>query len=189
MPPQGVILAGPNGAGRTTASKGLLPLGVEYVNADIIAQRLTGRSDAPGELEAMRIELSEIERLVAARESFAVETTLAPRAFEKRIAQWKAAGYEVVLIFMSLPNADLSIERVRARVGRGGHHVPDDIVRRRYEEGLRNFFHRYRNIVDRWYLYHNEGEVPLLIATGFAGEGIRIDDLQKWTTLEGRYGR
>ena len=187
--PQAVILAGPNGAGKTTASRGLLPLGVEYVNADIIAQRLTGRSDAPGELKAMRIEIVEIERLVAAGESFAVETTLAAKAFEKRIAQWREAGYTTVLIFMSLSSAELSIERVRARVAHGGHHVPENIVRRRYEEGLKNLFGRYRQIVDRWYLYDNEGPGPLLIATGSRQEGTRVDDLQKWSTLEGRYGR
>ena len=118
--PQAVILAGPNGAGKTTASKGLVPPGVAFVNADLIAQRLSGRADTPGELEAMRLEIAEIKRLVAGRESFAVETTLAPRAFEKRIMEWKRAGYEVGLVFMSLPYAEAAVMRVRMRVERGG---------------------------------------------------------------------
>ncbi len=186
-PPQAVILAGPNGAGKTTAAKGLLPSGIEYVNADIIAQRLTGRSDAPGEMEAMRIELAEIERLVAARESFAVETTLAPKAFEKRIAQWRAAGYRVGLFFVYLSSPELSIERVRLRVGRGGHHVPDDVIRRRYEEGLRNFFTRYRDLVDEWQLLDNTGDQTQSIAWASNQSGVTIDNPDLWSTLEERY--
>jgi len=186
-PPQAVILAGPNGAGKTTAAKGLLPSGIEYVNADIIAQRLTGRSDAPGEMEAMRIELAEIERLVAARQSFAVETTLAPKAFEKRIIQWQAAGYRVGLFFVFLSSPELSIERVRLRVDRGGHHVPDDVIRRRYQEGLRNFFSKYRHLVDEWQLLDNTGSQTQSVAWASNESGLIIDNPSLWSTLEGRY--
>lgn len=186
-PPQAVILAGPHGAGKTTASRGLLPLGIEYVNADIIAQRLTGRSDAPGELEAMRIEIAEIERLVAARESFAVETTLAPRAFEKRIAQWKAAGYRTRLYFIYLDDVELSLMRVRIRVGRGGHDVPEDIVRKRYEEGLRNFFQRYRGLVDEWQFIDNTEGKTIPVASASLEGGLRILDPLLWSKLEERY--
>jgi predicted ABC-type ATPase len=186
-PPQAVILAGPNGAGKTTAAKGLLPSGIEYVNADIIAQRLTGRSDAPGEMEAMRIELAEIERLVAARQSFAVETTLAPKAFEKRIIQWRANGYEIVLLFMCLPSADMAIQRVLMRVANGGHAVPEEVIRRRFDEGLRNFFRRYRSLVDVWEIFDNAGGPATPIARGTV-DGILIHDFLKWTTLEERYG-
>ena len=164
-PPQAVILAGPNGAGKTTASRGLLPPGVEYVNADIIAQRLSGRSDAPGELEAMRIEIAEIKRLVEARESFAVETTLAPRAFEKRIVQRRAAGYEVTLFFVYLADAEQSVRRVRKRFLHGGHDVPEEIVRRRYDEGLRNFFQKYRWSVDEWQFLDNSDVRTRLVAS------------------------
>lgn len=185
--PQAVIVAGPNGAGKTTASRGLLPPGVEYVNADMIAQRLKGRSDAPGELEAMRIELAEIERLVAARESFAVETTLAPKAFEKRIAQWKGAGYQVVLFFFYLDDPAVSVSRVRLRVRQGGHDVPEDVIRRRYDEGLRNFFGRYRGLVDEWQLLDNTEGRAILIAQSSVEEGILVSDPILWTTLQERY--
>ena len=184
-----MILAGPNGAGKTTASRGLVPPGVAFVNADLIAQRLTGRSDAPGELEAMRIEVAEIERLVAARESFAVETTLAPKAFERRIAQWKAAGYEVVIFFVYLDSAEESVRRIRQRVLHGGHDVPEDVVRRRYDEGLRNFFGRYRHLVDGWQFLDNSDVRTQLVATSSIMEGGRIYDEQLWSMLEGRYAR
>ena len=187
MRPQAVIIAGPNGAGKTTASRGLLPPGVEYVNADLIAQRLARRSDAPGELEAMRMELAEIDRLVAVRESFAVETKLAPRAFEKRIAEWKAAGYRVTLFFVYLSDPEQSVRRVRQRVLNGGHDVPEAVVRRRYEEGLRNFFGCYRPLVDEWqFLDNSEVETKLVASSSIIGE-VWVENPLLWSELESGY--
>ena len=187
--PQAVILAGPNGAGGIDASKGLVPPGVAFVNADPIAQRLSGRKDSPGELEAMRIEIREIERLVAAQESFAVETTLAPRTFEKRIAEWKAAGYRVILYYFYLRSADLSVQRVQMRVNRGGHDVPEEIIRRRYEEGLRNFFQRYQSLVDEWQFTDNTDEEPYPVASASSEGGMTVQDPVLWSTLQERYER
>lgn len=188
-PPQAVILAGPNGAGKTTVSKILLAPDTVFINADLIAQRLTGRSDAPGEVEAMRIEIAEIEATVAQRRNFAVETTLAPKAFERRIHGWRAAGYMISLYFMYLPDVEMSIQRVRYRTMQGGHDVPEGAIRRRYEEGLRNFFVRYRPIVDDWQIFDNTQAPPKSIARSSKNEGLKIDDSSLWSTLEERYGR
>ncbi len=75
-------------------------------------------------------------------------------------------GYNVKLIFLSLPNPELAIARVTARAARGGHDVAEDIIRRRFGAGLRNFANVYRALVDSWIVYDNSGPTPRLLASG-----------------------
>jgi predicted ABC-type ATPase len=186
-PPQAVIIAGPNGAGKTTAAKALLTPEVVFVNADLIAQRLTGRADAPGEVEAMRIEIELIDELVRRRESFAMETTLAPRSLAKRIRLWQSSGYETQLLFLCLPSTDLAISRVLGRVAGGGHHVPEEVVRRRFGEGLRNFFNLYSPLVRTWRLYDGTSPEPRLIAEGSYGKVASVNDEAAWSKVRKDY--
>ena len=137
----------------------------------------------------MRIGLSEIERLIGARESFAVETTLAPRSFEKRTSGWKAAGYHVRMYLVYLADANVSVQRVSLRVARGEHHVPEEIVRRRYEEGLKSFFTKYRHLVNEWQFIDNTKAEPRAVALASSEEGLQIVDRALWVTLERRYVR
>jgi len=76
---------------------------------------------------------------VARGESFAFETTLAGRNFARAIEQWRSAGYQVSLIFLSLPSADFAVQRVAQRVRQGGHAVPEEDVRRRFSRGWDHF--------------------------------------------------
>jgi predicted ABC-type ATPase len=110
--------------------------------------------------------LQEIRRRVRAGESFAFETTLSGRRYAHLISRWREAGYHVKLIFLSLPGAGLALARVSARVAQGGHDVPEQVVRRRFDAGLRNFEDVYRRLVSSWALYDNSGPVPRLIASG-----------------------
>jgi predicted ABC-type ATPase len=165
-----VMLSGPNGAGKTTASKTLLqgPLKVDaFVNADIIAQGL-GMPDAEETaFRAGRIMMERLEELESTGASFAFETTLASKTFVGRIARLKSKDYFYALLYLWLPSWADSIKRVRDRVRRGGHHVPDDTVRRRYHGGLRNFFRLYRPLADVWRFYDNSAASgPRLIASG-----------------------
>ena len=82
------------------------------------------------------------------------------------IPRWRKAGYHVKLIFLSLPSVDLAVARVLARVAQGGHDLPEQVIRRRFDAGLRNFEDLYRGLVDSWALYDNSGPVPQLIASG-----------------------
>jgi predicted ABC-type ATPase len=86
--------------------------------------------------------------------------------YERHIPRWRKAGYHVKLIFLSLPNADLAVARVAARVAQGGHHVDEETVRRRFDAGLRNFREIYRPIVNSWVVYDNSGEAPQLVEAG-----------------------
>jgi predicted ABC-type ATPase len=72
----------------------------------------------------------------------------------------------VTLFFLSLPDAETAIARVAERVRQGGHHVPEDVIRRRFAAGLRNFQRAYKSTVDVWAIYDNFAEIPLLLDWG-----------------------
>jgi predicted ABC-type ATPase len=164
-----LILAGPNGAGKTTFAAEFLPNEARcpaFVNADLIAAGLSPFEPDAVAIAAGRLMLKEIERHVRAGGSFAFETTLSGRRYSARIPGWQRAGYRVKLFFLSLASPELAIARVQQRVQAGGHGVADEVVRRRYAAGLRNFFAIYRPIVDEWALYDNSGAVPKLTDEG-----------------------
>jgi predicted ABC-type ATPase len=167
--PRIVIIAGPNGAGKTTFAQEYLTREAgfpDFINVDLIAQGLSPFAPDKAALQAGRIMLQQIARKVGLRESFAFETTLSGLNYARRIPRWQAAGYRVKLVFLSLPSADVAVERVRGRVAQGGHHVPEVVVRRRFNSGLRNFRSVYCRIVDSWELYDNSAQPPRRIAMG-----------------------
>jgi predicted ABC-type ATPase len=110
--------------------------------------------------------LQEIGRRVRAGESFAFETTLAGRQYVRWIPRWRAAGYHVKLILLSLPSAELALARVAARVAQGGHAVEEVMVRRRFDAGRCHFQAVYRDLVNSWIVYDNAGPLPVPIASG-----------------------
>lgn len=163
------IIAGPNGAGKTTFALEFLPKEAScpiFVNADLIAAGLSPLAPGLADIRAGRLMLDEIASHVARRENFAFETTLSGKHYARTIPVWQSKGYQIKLIFLSLKGVQLAIERVRVRVKQGGHNVPDDIIRRRYETGWINFEKIYKELVDVWMLYDNSGEKPILIDAG-----------------------
>ena len=165
-----IVIAGPNGAGKTTfAMRYLLSEApcLHFVNADLIAAGLSPLDSGAGvEVAAGRLMLAEIDRLAATGRSFAFETTLSGRGHLRRIDRWRSDGYRVVLMFLSLRCSDEAVRRVDQRVRQGGHSVPEDLVRRRFDAGLRNLREHYAARVDVWRLYDNSGPVPVLMEQG-----------------------
>ena len=164
-----LIVAGPNGAGKTTFARNYLLNEADdptFINADMIAEGLNPFQPERSAFAAGRIMLRMIDEYVRRGESFAFETTLSGRNYARSIPEWQAEGYRVRLCFLRLPNPEMAILRVRNRVREGGHHVDDDVVRRRFDAGWRNFQQLYRNIVDMWLLYDATGDYPMLIAEG-----------------------
>lgn len=158
MNPSLVVLAGPNGAGKTTASARILEqvLGIdEFVNADIIAQGLSGFAPENAAFQAGRIMLTRLRELAEMQSSFAFETTLASRSFAPWIRHRKAEGYSFHLFFFWLPSAEVAIQRVAQRVRLGGHMVDDETVRRRYRRSIENFFQIYRPLTTSYQFYDN----------------------------------
>ncbi|HZL36817.1 MAG TPA: zeta toxin family protein [Tepidisphaeraceae bacterium] len=164
-----VIIAGPNGAGKTTFAREFLPREAgcsDFINADLIARGLSPFAPDKAAIQAGRIMLAQIALKVSRGESFAFETTLSGLNYSRHIPHWRKAGYRVKLIFLGLPSADLALARVKARVAQGGHDIPEAVVRRRFDAGLRNFTSVYRDLADSWVLYDNWGPAPTLIAAG-----------------------
>ena len=165
-PPRVIIIAGPNGAGKTTFAREFLPQEAGcpiFVNADLIAAGLSPFDPERAALQAGRLTLQAIAQHVARRESFAFETTLSGRAYARQIPQWRALGYRVELFFLSLPSADMAVQRVAERVRQGGHNIPEATIRRRFEAGWRLLTEVYQPLVDRWVLFDNAGEEPVLM--------------------------
>jgi predicted ABC-type ATPase len=163
------IIAGCNGAGKTTASYTILPelLNIkEFVNADEIARGLSPFQPEKLAIEAGRIMLGRIRSLISQRTDFAFETTLASRSFVALIDEAKQAGYKVNLLYYWLDDVDLAIERVRVRVSEGGHNIARDVIVRRYYSGLKNLLTLYIYKVDFWLLVDNSKKEPEVIAEG-----------------------
>lgn len=183
-----LVLAGPNGAGKTTSAGGLLiDLGVsEFVNADIIEREITTSESGSQQFMAGRLMLARIDELALRGESFAFETTLASRTFVALIRDLMANGYESHLVYVWLSSPEAAIDRVAARVRLGGHHVPSDVIRRRYQRGLRNFFTLYQPLVDSWRVYDNSGDQPILVAQRLVGEAEQIIVTETWRMTQRR---
>jgi predicted ABC-type ATPase len=185
--PRLVVLAGPNGAGKTTTAPSILrdALSVrEFVNADTIAQGLSAFDVEAAAIRAGRIMLDRIHELARERVDFAFETTLASRSFAPWIRRLASDGHRIELVFVWLASPELAVARVASRVRRGGHSVPETVIRRRYERGLRNFFQLYRPLADRWHFLDNSGPRPLhRIAEGVGMGENRIEDEELWQQL------
>lgn len=180
------IIAGCNGAGKTTASFTVLPelLQVrEFVNADEIARGLSPFQPEKVSIEAGRIMLHRLQELMAQGVDFAFETTLATRSFAGLIDRVKTLGYTVTLIYYWLDSVELAIERVKIRVAEGGHNIPTEVIARRYQAGLYNFLHLYRKRVDYWLLIDNSRTKSELIAEGHGTSAETIVDLPKWQII------
>ena len=160
-----VIIAGPNGAGKTTFAREFLPTDAElpnFVNADLIATGLSPFAPDLAAFKAGRIMLETIADYAKRGESFSFETTLSGLSYVQMIPLWRSSGYSVKLFFLSLPDVEMAIERVAIRVKQGGHHVPEDVIRRRFAHGIENF-ERYKLLVDDWQMYDNSGAPPVLL--------------------------
>jgi predicted ABC-type ATPase len=110
--------------------------------------------------------LAELNRLVKARKDFAFESTLSGRTYLRLMKRWKAVGYRIEMVFLSLPSVELALQRIAARVRQGGHDVPEADVVRRFGRSWKNFRDVYRFLADVWAVYDNSGEAPQLLEEG-----------------------
>ena len=169
MPKKIIIIAGPHGAGKTAFARVFLPeeaACTRFINADLIAAGLSPFVPRNALTRASRIMLEEIHASAGRGESFAFETTLSGLGYVHLIWKWQKMGYRVYLYFLSLISADMAAARVAERVRQGGHDIPEDIIRRHYAAGLRNFEAFYRKSADAWVMYDNSAERPRFLKFG-----------------------
>ncbi len=183
------IIAGCNGAGKTTASFTILPEVInckEFVNADEIAKGLSPFQPETVAFEAGRIMLNRINVLLADNQSFAFETTLSTRSYKNKVLDAQQKGYTVTLLFFWLQTVELAKERVKSRVAEGGHNIEPAIIERRYVKGIHNLFTIYLPIVDGCMIFDNSAGNPLLLARKTIDgqlsilDGIRFNELRKY---------
>lgn len=183
------IIAGCNGAGKTTASFTILPEILnckEFVNADEIAKGLSPFQPEKVSFEAGRIMLHRINELLSNNENFAFETTLATKSYRSKVTIAQEKGYKVMLLFFWLQDVNLAIERVKTRVREGGHNIETDVIKRRYENGITNLFNIYLPIVDEALIFDNTGVKAELIAQKILGYDIEINNKIKFDKLKNR---
>ncbi len=187
-PPSIVILAGPNGAGKTTVGSRLIAEKFRlshFVNADDIARGLNVFAPEEAAADAARVMLTRLKELARRRVDFGFETTLATRSFAPWLRELVSRGYRIHLFFVTLAAPEISIFRVAERVRAGGHHVPEEVVRRRFERGIRNFFELYSPIARSWEVYDNTAQgLPESIAfKPEDGEHVIISQ-EKWNRFQ-----
>lgn len=184
------IIAGCNGAGKTTASFTILPEILnckEFVNADEIAKGLSPFQPEKISFEAGRIMLKRINELLISNGNFAFETTLATKSYKTKVIDAQNKKYTVTLLFFWLQNVELAIERVKTRVIEGGHNIETEVIKRRYINGIKNLFQIYLTIVDEVMIFDNSGEKPELIAEKTLKSKLNVLNPIKFNKLKEQY--
>ena len=184
------IIAGCNGAGKTTASFTILPDILdckEFVNADEIAKGISPFQPEKVSLDAGRIMLNRINELIEENQNFAFETTLSTRSYKNKILAAKNKGYRVTLLFFWLQNIELAKERVKIRVEEGGHNINPDIIERRYYKGIKNLFDIYLPIIDGALIFDNSAGKHELLAEKKIDGILHVINENKFNLLKGYY--
>jgi predicted ABC-type ATPase len=158
-----IILGGANGSGKSTfAAQYIAETGFPFLNADEI-QRQEATHSA---FNAGRIFFDTFNEWLQKEQSFIVESTLSGKYLSQYIQKAKDKGYHILLVYVFLENPNLCIDRIRIRVMKGGHFIPNDVVERRYFRSLKLFWKTYRFLADDWIMYHNAHQEMTQIAFG-----------------------
>jgi len=166
------LIAGPNGVGKTRYAKSSLQRltgNLHFVNLDEIARGLSPFDPQAARVDAARVALDRAGRLIAARQTFAMETTLSGKTHvTKLIPQARENGLKIGLAYYAVPRVEICIERVARRVLEGGHDVPETDIRRRFVRSAEQFPSVAR-AADRWRVFDGTDWEVALIAAGTLG--------------------
>jgi predicted ABC-type ATPase len=172
MPAKELIIAGgPNGAGKSTfIRKFLSERSCPYLSADLIATELKIDDPFSLQLTAGQEFIKRSEAQLLANCDFIVETTLSGRSWINYLQRAHELGFAITIYFTYLDTADTCVARVKERVRRGGHDVPEQDIRRRFSRSIANFWNIYRKIADQWAIVYNAGGNPIEVAFGYRSE-------------------
>ncbi len=184
------IISGCNGAGKTTASYSVLPKLLDckqFVNADEIAKGLSPFCPESVAIQAGKLMLLRIDELLEANETFSIETTLATKSYANLVRRAQEKGHAVTLLYFWLNSPELAVKRVARRVSEGGHNIPQDVIYRRYEKGIKNLTNIFIPIVDSWIVIDNSIEPREVLAEGCKDE-CNIYNIEKFEHIK-NYGK
>lgn len=176
MAPEALVIAGPNGSGKTTFAHEYLRSDPRpFLSADHIAAGLSPSDPSKVRVEAGRQLSAELTRVVSDGRSFAIESTLSGSTLARSLRDMRTHGFSISIVFVFLRSPDACVARIRERVAKGGHDVAEADVRRRYLRSISNFWVRYRPLADRWFLFYNGGAQFHEVALGEAGS-VEVQD-------------
>jgi predicted ABC-type ATPase len=181
-----VVVAGANGSGKSTITAHLRQSAgfpINYINPDEIALTLTNISDPVERVyTAAKMADKQREELLNCRKSIAFETVMSHPSKIEFMAQAKAAGYQVLLVFVGLADPELCVRRVSQRVLSGGHDVPRQKIIDRYHRVM-SLLPRAIAVADRALLFDNSDDVNgAVLVAEFRAKCLvyRVPDLPKW---------
>ncbi len=188
--PSLLILAGPNGCGKTTIAEFMAQAGNlgRFLNADLIARGLESKPLIGGQIESGRILLQQLHAAIDSRASIAFESTLSGRTWMRLIGEARKSGFEITICYVAVRTADIAVARVASRIAEGGHSVPEQDIRRRYARSLELFWNVYQPQVDNWYFFDNSGTSALLVAYKEGPAPHQVKDSELFGFYRGRYG-
>ena len=181
------MIAGPNGSGKTTSAQSFVSDKIvdEFINADEIAKGLAPLNPESVALTASKLLLKRLIELLDSQKNFVFETTAAGTNYIKHLKRAQTMGYEVCLMFLWLPSPDLAVERVANRVKQGGHHIPEDTIRRRYFAGLKNLIIHYLPLVDKALIFDNSIDGSnRIIARKNARDDLKVENQEIWNDIQ-----
>ncbi|HZS45173.1 MAG TPA: AAA family ATPase [Blastocatellia bacterium] len=165
--PELLIVAGPNGCGKTTLAKEYLAgSNFHYLSADDIAAQISPGDPQKASIIAARKFASILEESLPEKQSWVIESTLAGLTVKRWLANAKNLGYKITIAFVFLDSVELCLDRISTRVANGGHDVPEEDIRRRFPRSIHNFWYTYRTMADHWSLFYNTEESCRQIAFG-----------------------
>ena len=181
-----VIIGGANGSGKTTLAREFVALEkFTYLGADEIACELNPKRPEMAAIAAARLFSQRFSSLIEKRESLIVESTLSGLSLRKCIEKAKKFGYNINILFVYLDSPDLCVQRVAARVAKGGHHVPEEDIKRRHARSNANFWHTYKNLANEWALFNNGEEGIVQVAASTQSGIIVLDEarFKQWQRM------
>jgi len=180
------IIAGSNGCGKSTLTSTARDKFQQtpVLDPDAILKSLQATLDSQNSnIEAGKRVLRLAEELIAKGETFTVETTLSGGTYLKMAARSKERGFNLMVVFVGTSSVEINLERVRARVKKGGHDVPEDDQRRRYPRTLANMKKLLPQADLAVILDNSTAQGHILVAFGHSGYMHWVDPIPEWAAF------